>query len=64
MGAIGRPGPEAVKDPSILGQVCPRPQRLPWAGGCEESEQVSLGDRQAEPGVQGICADVESNTQA
>lgn len=27
-GAPGRPGPGVVKDPSILGQVRPRPQRL------------------------------------
>lgn len=26
--AIRKPGPEVVKDPSILGQVRPRPQRL------------------------------------
>lgn len=63
LGAIGSPGPKVVKDPSILDQACPRPQGRPWAGVCGESEQVSLGERQAEPGVRGICADVESNTQ-
>lgn len=34
LGSIGSPGLEAVKDPSVLGQVHPRPQKLQWASDC------------------------------
>lgn len=30
LGAIGKPGPEVVQDPSTRGQVHQRPQPLPW----------------------------------
>lgn len=46
LGSIGSPGLEAVKDPSVLGQVHPRPQKLQWASACRESEVVSSEDRQ------------------
>lgn len=46
LGSIGSPGLEAVKDPSVLGQVHPQPQKLQWASACRESEVVSSEDRQ------------------
>lgn len=44
LGVIGTPGPQAVKDPSLPGQVRLWPQRLLGARTPGKFENVSLGD--------------------
>lgn len=51
LGVIGRPGPEAVNDPSLPDQVRPRPLRFLGASDPGEFEGVSLGDRAGRAGV-------------
>lgn len=44
LGVIGTPGPQAVKDPSLSGQLRLWPQRLLGASTPGKFENVSLGD--------------------
>lgn len=63
LGATGRPGPEAVKDPSLPGQVRPSPRGFKGPKDCGESEDVSLGDRPGGAGSSAGCIGAENGTQ-